>query len=79
MSNLTVQPYSNNVAFCGKMSNVNKIIKNIKHNNQVFFEKPYASGPYSSESVEYVFAQLQNLGSLVSLPFKKIASLINKK
>lgn len=87
MSNLTVQPYARNVAFCGKMSNVNQIIKNVKHNNRVLFESPAASGPYSYRTVGYVFAQLQNIGSLVSLPFKKvdlyitkkIASIINKK
>lgn len=36
MSNLTVQPTSHNVAFCGKMSNVKQIIKNIKYNNRVY-------------------------------------------
>lgn len=86
-SNLTIQPYSHNVAFCGKMSNVNQIVKNIKHNNRVLFESPTVSGPYNYKTVGYVFAQLQNIGSLVSLPFrkidlyitKKIASFINKK
>ena len=81
---LSIQNGSSSVAFCGKTPSAKHIIRQMRHNNRVFFkpdmnnlyERAGAKSPYNA--VEFLHAQFENMADLVSITFKKFCSIFKK-